>query len=119
MKRPVKKCDAIVIFFCAFNDSRSDIDKDTYRRVNHAVDLYKDGIASHIICVGGARHKEKLYGSLMMKKILINKAYLQNRFTRRRHPMTLSQIAVWLTGLQKRMGGMKFVLSVLLSMYTD
>ena len=61
-----------------FNDVKTDVGKQTQRRLNYAMDLYRSGYMEYILCVGGSRPKLNLRGSEMMRRYLIENGVPEN-----------------------------------------
>ncbi len=63
--------EVAIIFMGDFNSSYTALGKQTLRRVNFALNLYKSGTVSSLLCVGGSRPRQNLYGAELMKKYLL------------------------------------------------
>lgn len=55
-----------------FDEGYKGLGKETLRRVNHAINLFRQGLVENIFCVGGARPKRNVFGSEYMKQTLID-----------------------------------------------
>ena len=64
--------NAGIVFFGDFNKSTRKIGRDTISRLEHAYALYMSKRIRKIVCVGGARKSEKLFGSFKMRDYLID-----------------------------------------------
>jgi hypothetical protein len=72
-----RRYDAMAVFFCAFGDKPASIDSETMRRINHAADLFRQGVAGRIICVGGSREGVTPSGAELMKAALLKEGIPQ------------------------------------------
>lgn len=71
-----RKCsgaNAAVVFFAGF-DKKFNLDTLQKSRLNKAIELYKHGIVKKIICVGGNRPNQQLFGSRQSSKYLKSKS---------------------------------------------
>jgi uncharacterized SAM-binding protein YcdF (DUF218 family) len=68
--RICKSADAAVVFFAGFDD-KLNIDALQKSRLNKSIELFTQNKAKYIICVGGNRSKQQLYGSIKSKYYLM------------------------------------------------
>jgi uncharacterized SAM-binding protein YcdF (DUF218 family) len=67
---PPEGADAAVVFFGDFG-RHFGLDADTFRRVEHAVGLYRGGLVHHVLAVGGQRDGVRPSGALRMERALV------------------------------------------------
>ena len=63
--------DAAVVFNGG-NDEDLGVGKETMRRIDHALELYRDGLTSNIVCVGGARPEGEIHGAGDMRSVVVS-----------------------------------------------
>ncbi len=66
-----KYSDAGVILFSGFDNGG--VNRETQRRLNQALYLFKKGYFHFIVCSGGSRPNKKRFGSILMKNWLLRK----------------------------------------------
>ncbi|MCX4028065.1 YdcF family protein [Endozoicomonas sp. SM1973] len=64
--------DATIILMGNFNSTYTALGNKTLRRLNHALQLYKQGFTATFLCVGGSRPDKGVYGAELMKQYLIS-----------------------------------------------
>jgi len=80
----VVESDTAVVFFSDFLDDFSDMDDETYERLEHAEELYRRGTVGNIICTGGNGLKGKIgmSGAEMMTARLVERGVPRERVLR-------------------------------------
>lgn len=69
----VPKAPIAAVLINEFDKDTGELDPETQRRLNHALDLYRRGTVDYLLCVGGARPRFKVFGSELMRQFLIGK----------------------------------------------
>lgn len=71
-ERKCESADVAVVFFASLDEdyNLSELQK---ARLNKAIDLYKNNVVRNIICVGGNRPNQNLYGSRKSSKYVLAK----------------------------------------------
>ncbi|MBA7643338.1 hypothetical protein ES703_51063 [subsurface metagenome] len=63
--------DVAVVFMGPW-DGDFGVGKDTMRRIDHALELYHDGLIDNIVCAGGSLPRKGLYGAEDMKRVFVS-----------------------------------------------
>ena len=75
--------DVAVVFMGPWGEDFG-VGKDTMRRINHASQLYRDGLIDNIVCAGGSLPSKGVYGSEDMKGVFVTLGVPEGRiFTER------------------------------------
>lgn len=65
------RCQSAIVFMGNFTDHYTRLGKQTKRRLNHALNLFQSGSVDSLLCTGGARPRDNVYGADMMKEYLM------------------------------------------------
>jgi uncharacterized SAM-binding protein YcdF (DUF218 family) len=75
----VPKTPLAIVLAGDFDRETGEVGPETHRRLNRALDLYKQKTIDYVLCIGGARPRLKMYGSELMRQFLINAGIPQER----------------------------------------
>ncbi len=67
----VAQASAGVVFMGDFNKDFTGLGKQTERRLDYAMELYRQGKFKYFVCTGGSRPKKDVFGADMMTRYLI------------------------------------------------
>ena len=68
----VPKVQMAAVLISDFDKETGDLGPETLRRLDRVLELYRDETVSYILCVGGARPRDKVFGSQLMRRFLLD-----------------------------------------------